>query len=202
MHNELQHLDKFFCPIWLSDTKSLVWVKMRPNLAIVLALCASFFGSFFMTLWLTAAPDVQPPAPTFRPEVLTTLKSTSNAELLKKLSAFGFRENSDITGHIDEFANQPNRSVRIAGWAVDPSGGGNGLSVFVYVDGEPRLTVKTTDSREDVAKAFKLPENVARNIGFSGTFTCETTARAMVLAINVTDGRYMQLDQRQCPWAF
>jgi hypothetical protein len=175
---------------------------MRLNLAIVLALCASFFGSFFITLWLTAPSDLQPPAPTFRPEVLTTLKSTSNADLLKKLSASGFRENSDITGHIDEFSNQPNRSVRIAGWAVDQSGNGTGLSVFVYVDGEPRLTVKTTGSREDVAESFKLPQNVARNIGFSGTFACETTARAMVLAINVTDGRYVLLDQRQCPWAF
>jgi hypothetical protein len=175
---------------------------MRLNWKIVLALCASLFGSFFMALWLTAAPNVQPPAPVFRSDVLTTLKSTSNADLLKQLSASGFRENSGIIGHIDEFSNQPNRSVRIAGWAADQSGDGSGLLVIIYVDGEPRLTIKTAGSRRDVAKSFNLPENMARNIGFSGTFICEATAQAIGLAINVTRGQYMQLDQRRCPWGF
>jgi hypothetical protein len=140
---------------------------------------------------------VQPQLPVFRPDVLTSLKSTTNAGLLKQLLASGFRENAAIIGHIDEFSNQPHRAVRIV-----EAGAASGLSVFVYVDGEPRLTVKPADSREDVAKSLNLPGSVVRNIGFSGTFTCETTAQAIVLAINVTDGRYMQLDQRRCPWAF
>ena len=174
---------------------------MQLNWTKVFALFACLFGSFFLTLWLTAAPSVQPEAPIFRPEVLATLKSTSNADVLKQLSAAGFRENAEIIGHLDEFSNQPNRSVRIAGWAVDQSGSGSGVSVFVYVDGEPRLTIKTADAREDVAKALKLPEKLTRKIGFSGTFICETTAQTLVLAINVTSGQYLELDQRRCPWA-
>jgi hypothetical protein len=174
---------------------------MRLNWKITSLLAASLFGSIFITLWLTAPPNL--PAPggrVFRPDALQNISATSNADLLKKLLASGFQENPSITGRIDEFTKQPDRSVRIDGWAIDQYRAGKPLTVFVFVDGETRLTVVTAGPRQDVAKSLNLAENTTRNIGFSGTFICETTAQAMVLAINTADGGYVQLDQRRCPF--
>jgi hypothetical protein len=188
------------CPIY--EQSKISGDSMRLNWKITSLLAASLFGSFFITLWLTVpAPNLPPPGGSvFRPDALQDISATSNADLLKNLLGSGFRENSDIIGRIDQFKKQPDRSVRIDGWAVDQYGAGKPLTVSVFVDGETRLTVTTAGPREDVAKGLNLAENTTRNIGFSGTFICETTAHAMVLAINAADGRYGQLDQRRCPF--
>jgi hypothetical protein len=175
---------------------------MRLNWKGILLLSASLFGSFFITLRLTAPPDLPPTTPVFRPEALKTIVGNSNADLIMKLSASGFRADSGIMGHVDQVVPQPNRTVRIIGWAVDQFGDGRPLTISFYVDGEPRLTVNTAGPRDDVAKAFKLPQNITRDSGFSGTFTCEATAQAMILAINSADGRYKQLIQALCPLTF
>jgi hypothetical protein len=170
----------------------------------IFLLCASLFGSFFITLWLIARPGLPAPnvpLPQFKPETLKTVAASSNADLLAKLSASGLREDSSVVGHIDQFTKGSDRSVHIAGWAFDQYGNGTPLTISFYVDGETRLTVNSADPRDDVANAFNLPKNVTTNIGFSGTFTCEPTAQALVLAINPADGRYAKLDERRCPWA-
>jgi hypothetical protein len=168
-------------------------------------LCASLFGSFFITAWLIGPPGLPAPngpVPQFKPDTLKTVAASSNADLLAKLSASGLREDSSVVGHIDQFTTGSDRSVHITGWAFDQYGNGAPLTISFYVDGEPRLTVNTTDRRDDVANTFNLPKNVATNIGFSGTFTCEATAQALVLAINSADGRYAKLDERRCPLSF
>jgi hypothetical protein len=176
---------------------------MPLNWKTLLILSASLFGGFFITLWLTAPPGLPAPnvpLPEFKPEMLKAVVGTSNADLLAKLSASGFRADSSVVGHIDQFTKGPDRSVNIAGWAFDQRGNRTPLTILLYVDGETRLTVNTAEPRDDVAQAFNLPKNVTTNIGFSGTFTCEPIAQALVLAINPADGRYAKLDQRRCPW--
>ena len=169
---------------------------MRLNRKAVLLLSASFFGSFVITLWLTAPPDLPP---TLRPEALKIAAGSSNKELLEQLSAAGFHLSSDIMGYADVLARQPDKSVRIAGWAFDWFGDANPLAVSVYVDGQPRLTVNTYGSRDDVTQKFNLAEDIQRNVAFSGTLTCETSAQVMVLAVSPADGRYARLNPLQCP---
>ena len=169
---------------------------MRLSWKAILVLGASLLGSFFTTLWLTAPPDLPP---VFRPEVLKTLTGSSNGDLLEKLWASGLHVDSSIVGHVDSFERQPNKSVRIAGWAVDQwFGDGGPLKISVYIDGQARLTVTTAGSRDDVTHALNLSQSTARNVAFSGSLTCERSAQGMVLAIS-TDGRYAQLDPPKCP---
>jgi hypothetical protein len=171
--------------------------SMRLNWKTILLLSGSLFGSFFITLWLTAPPDLPP---VVRPEALNTIAASSNGDVLEELSAAGFHLDSGITGNVDLFERQPDKSVRIAGWAVDPwFGDGNPLTVLVYIDGQPRLRVNTAGSRDDVRRTLNLEEKVAKNVAFSGTLNCETSARAMVLAVSATDGRYAQLNAPRCP---
>lgn len=159
----------------------------------------SLFASFFITLWLTSSPELTT-ATVFQPEALKTIAGTNNADLLKKLSAAGFRANSGVLGNLDEFAEQAERMVHVSGWAFDQFNNSLPLTVSVYVDGESRLSVRTAGPRDDVAKTYGLPESTTKNIAFSGTFHCETTGQAVILAINPADGRYTEIDQRRCPF--
>lgn len=170
---------------------------MRLNQTTILVLSASLFGSFFITLWLTAPPDVPP---VYRPETLKTIAGTSNGDLIEKLSASGFNLDSGITGQVELFARLPDKSVRIAGWAVDPwFGDGSPLTISVYIEGQLRLTVSTAGSRDDVTRQLNLAGNVARNVAFSGTLSCETLAQPLVIAVSAADGRYAQLESSKCP---
>jgi hypothetical protein len=58
--------------------------------------------------------------------------------------------------------------------------------------------IKTAGSKDDVTRALNLPEDLAKNVAFSGTLACETSAQSMVLAISVADGRYGRLNQTPC----
>ncbi len=169
---------------------------MRLNWKLFSLLSASLLGSFFITLWLTGPPDLPP---VYQPEELKTIAGTSNIDLLEKLSASGLRADSSITGHVDVYEREPDKSIRIAGWALDRGGDGSPLTVSVYVDGKPRLTVNTAGPRDDVTRTFNLPKYMAKNIAFSGTFNCETSAPGMVLVVDPVDGRYSKLDPQRCP---
>ena len=169
-----------------------MWRIWKP----VLLLSGSLFGSFFMTLWLTEPPDL-PLA--VRATTLETLTGSNNNDLLAKLTAAGFHSDEAILGKIDQFSKEPDDSLRIGGWALDRSGDGSPLIVSLYVNGRPRLSVKTKGRHAEVTKNFNLPDKLINNVGFSGTFSCPPAADGMILVISPSDARYARLNPLRCP---
>jgi hypothetical protein len=169
---------------------------MWRNWQVVLLLSASLFGSFFITLWLTAPPDL-PPA--LGAETLKTLAGSNNNDLLKKLAAAGFHSDEAVIGKVDLFAKAADDSLRIGGWALDPAGDGSPLIVAIYVDGKARLIINTKGPHDDVTKNLNLPDNLVSNVGFSGTFSCAPAAEGIIIVISPSDGRYTRLNPLRCP---
>jgi hypothetical protein len=165
------------------------------QLKAVLLLSASLFGSFFITLWLTAPPDLPL---VLRADTLETITARNNNDVINKLAAAGLHSDEAIIGKIDQFDKQTNESLRVAGWALDRSGDGSPLIVAIYVDGKARLTVNTKGPHAEVTKAFNLPDKLISNVSFSGTFNC-AAADGMTLVISPSDGRFTRLNPLRCP---
>ena len=83
---------------------------MWRNWKAVLLLTASLFGSFFITLWLTAPPDLPP---VVQVDTLATIAASNNNDVLQQLAAAGFHPDKAIIGKIDQFAKAADGSLRI-----------------------------------------------------------------------------------------
>jgi hypothetical protein len=166
--------------------------------AYVVFLLAVFFGSFFITLWLT------------EPEVQSMPDNRSDAE---RLAAYPISDGSDLTksaqdaklilsrrlsGSVDAIRRIDERDVSLAGWAADREGDSSPLEVLIFVARRLVATTHTAGERPDVTAALHLGFGAQKNVVLSANFTCRRGDRPVVVVLGKGQ-QYMHLQSDACP---
>jgi hypothetical protein len=187
-------------------------------------LCAvALFGSFSLTLWLTApqqlisAPQqlisdktggndsVQPtttvpyPGSTRRlyVEKLGHQEVSSYADLQRAAQALGFASSNRMRGFVDGIERINNREVTANGWLLDAEGDGTPLDLIVFVKEGGSAITRTGDSRPEVATVLGLSSRVGENVGYHVTFNCQPGEQAVVVGVNAYK-EYLPLVAPKC----
>src|SRR5215467_12409170 len=127
-------------------------------------LSAVFFGSLFVTLWLT------------EPEVPSKTDDRSDAE---RLAAYPISDSSDLaksaqnanlipsrrlSGYVDAIRRANDRDVGLSGWAADREGDATPLAVLIFVAGRLVAMTHTAGERPDVTTALHLGFGAQTNV--------------------------------------
>jgi hypothetical protein len=186
--------------VYAIDSHSDVLRAGNPMLrspAYVMFCLAVFFGSFFVTLWLT------------EPEVASTPDNRSDAE---RLAAYPISDLSGLTksaqdakfilsrrllGWVDAIRRIDERTVGISGWAADPGGDSTPLEVLIFVAGQLVATTHSAGERPDVTAALQLGFGAQKNVVLSANFTCRRGDQPVVVVIK--EKQYMHLQSDPCP---
>jgi hypothetical protein len=180
-------------------------IPMRPRAghlmsrgASYLLFLAVFFGSFFITLWLT------------EPQVPSTPDNRSDAE---RLAAYPISDSSDLrksaqnaklissrrlSGHVDVVHRVDERDVGLSGWAADREGDSTPLEVLIFVAGQLVATTQTAGERPDVTAALHLGFGAQTNVALSANFTCRRGAQPVVVVLG-KEKQYVHLQSDPCP---
>jgi hypothetical protein len=187
--------------VYAIDSHSDVLRAGNPMLrspAYVMFFLAVFFGSFFVTLWLT------------EPQVASTPDNRSNAQ---RLAAYPISDLSDLTksaqdaklilsrrllGWVDAIRRIDERTVGISGWAADPGGDSTPLEVLIFVAGQLVGTTHTSGERPDVTAARHLGFGAQKNVALSANFTCRGGDQPIVVVLG-KEKQYAHLSLAPCP---
>jgi len=163
---------------------------------------AALFGSFFITLWLTArdTPSTQPIGGDDRSDVekLAAFHISDVAELSKAAYEIGLHSSRRMNGNVDVISRTNERGVTIAGWVADADGDATPTNVLVFAGGVMVATAQTKGERPDVAQALHLDFGSEKNVSFSVKFSCRPGDQPVIVAIAATK-QYFPLKSRPCP---
>jgi len=164
----------------------------------VVFLSAVFFGSLFITLWLT------------EPEVPSKTDDRSDAE---RLAGYPISDSSDLaksaqnanlilsrrlSGYVDSIRRIDEREVELSGWAADRQGDSTPLEVLIFVAGRLAATTHTQGERADVTAAIHLGLGARSNVALTANFTCRTGDQPIVVALG-KEKQYVPLQSGPCP---
>jgi hypothetical protein len=171
---------------------------MLRGAAYFVFLSAVFFGSLFITLWLT------------EPEVPSTMDNRSDAE---RLAGYPISNSSDLAksaqnanlilsrrllGYVDAIRRIDEREVELAGWAADRQGDATPLEVLVFVAGRLAATTHTKGERPDVTAAMHLGFGAQSNVALNANFTCRAGDQPVVVVLG-KEKQYVPLQSARCP---
>lgn len=164
----------------------------------VVFLSAVFFGSLFITLWLT------------EPEVPSKTDDRSDAE---RLAGYPISDSSDLaksaqnanlslsrrlSGYVDSIRRIDEREMELSGWAADRQGDSTPLEVLIFVAGRLAATTRTNGERADVTAAMHLGLGARSNVAFTANFTCRTGDQPIVVVLG-KEKQYVPLQSAPCP---
>jgi hypothetical protein len=168
------------------------------GVAYIVFLVAIFFGSFFITLWLT------------EPQVLSTADNRSDAQ---RLAAYPISGSSDLkksaqdaklilsqrlSGFVDVIRRIDERDVGLTGWAADREGDSTPLEVLIFIAGHLVATTHTAGERPDVTAALHLGFDARTNVALAANFTCRKGDQPVVVVLG-KEKQYTHLQSAPCP---
>jgi hypothetical protein len=161
-------------------------------------LSAVFFGSLFITLWLT------------EPEVPSKTDDRSDAE---RFAGYPISDSSDLAksaqnanlslsrrllGYVDSIRRIDEREVELSGWAADRQGDSTPLEVLIFVAGRLAATTHTNGERADVTATMHLGFGARSNVALTANFTCQTGDQPIVVVLG-KEKQYVPLQSAPCP---
>jgi len=111
--------------------------------------------------------------------------------------ATGFQIGDHIRIVYRELTRAANGQVEIGGDAVDLPGDGLPLTILVFAGNKTVFQVQTDGAREDFARRFVATDAAARNVRFSGAFSC--TAGEPLAGVVMTPAKTYLLSSFACP---
>ena len=146
-------------------------------------LSAVFFGSLFITLWLTE-PEV--PSPTDNrsdAERLAVYPISDSSDLAKSAQNANLILSRRLLGYVDAIRRINAREVGLSGWAADREGDSTPLEVLIFVAGRLVATTHTKGERPDVTAAMHLGFGARSNVALAANFTCRTGDLPVVVVL-------------------
>jgi hypothetical protein len=122
-----------------------------------------------------------------RVEGLKTTLIYDEASLLRAAEVAKLQTSETLRGYIDGLERLPDGQVRLFGWAIDPSGDGSPIRILAFAKGKAVLEGETKGERPDVAAAYRLPPDQARNVSFELTAACNPRESLVVAAATKTN---------------
>jgi hypothetical protein len=155
-------------------------------------LSAVFFGSLFITLWLTE-PDNRSDAAR-----LAGYPIADSSDLAKSAQNANLILSPRLSGYVDSIRRIDEREVELAGWAADRQGDSTPLEVLIFVAGRLVATTHTKGERADVTATIRLGVGARSNVGLTVNFTCRTGDQPIVVVIG-KEKQYVPLQSARCP---
>ena len=131
--------------------------------------------------------------------VLNEIKTTvaRGTSLEAATSAAGYQVGDYIRYSFKEMIRLTNGQVEFAGAAANLPGDESPLVIFILAGHKTIFQVQTAGAQEDFARKFMLTDAAARNVKFSGTFSC--VAKEPLLGVVVTNTRTYLPFSSPCP---
>jgi len=166
--------------------------------AEVLLLSTMLFGSFGLTLWLTA-----PGRPLSASHALTSVERLATYPIATEYAlhqdaqALGLHISPSLTGFIDSLDRLDRYTVSTKGWLADRAGDGAPLYILAFAGGKFVASARTHGERPDVTKALSLSGKAAQNVAYAMTFRCEVGS--LPILVGLSADQYTQLKVKPCP---
>jgi len=165
-------------------------------------MASALFGSFFITLWLTA-PDtssLQPIGGDNRSdaEKLAARHIAGDSDLANAAREIGLHLSARMSGNVDAINRTSARDVSVAGWVADKEGDATPISILVFAGGAVVATTQTKGERPDVTQALHLGLGSEKNVSFSVKFSCQPGDQPVIVGI-ATVKQYIPLTSGACP---
>lgn len=161
-------------------------------------LSAVFFGSLFITLWLTE-PDLPSTADNRSDaERLAGYPISSSADLAKSAQNANLILSRRLLGNVDSIRRMDEREVELSGWAADRQGDSTPLEVLIFVAGRLVATTHTKGERADVTAAIHLGFSARSNVALTANFTCRAGDQPIVVVLG-KEKQYVPLQSAPCP---
>jgi len=161
-------------------------------------LSAVFFGSLFITLWLT---EPQVPSKTddrSDAERLAGYPISDSSDLAKSAQNANLSLSRRLLGYVDAIRRIDEREVELSGWAADRQGDSTPLEVLVFVAGRLAATTRTKGERADVTATVQLGFGARSNVALTANFTCRTGDQPIVVVLG-KEKQYLPLQSAPCP---
>jgi hypothetical protein len=164
----------------------------------VVFLSAVFFGSLFITLWLTEPED--PGTTDNRPDAerLAAYPISDSSDLAKSAQNANLILSRRLSGYVDAIRRIDEREVALSGWAADRQGDSTPLEVLIFVAGRLVATTHTKGERPDVTAAVHLGFGAQSNVVLAANFTCRKGDQPVVVVLG-KEKQYLPLQSARCP---
>jgi hypothetical protein len=171
---------------------------MLRGAAYFVFLSAVFFGSLFITLWLTE-PEV-PSAADNRSDAerLAGYPISGSSDLAKSAQNANLILSRRLLGNVDAIRRIDEREVELAGWAADRQGDSTPLEVLIFVGGRLAATTHTKGERADITAAIHLGFGARSNVALTASFTCRAGDQPVVVVLG-KEKQYVPLQSAPCP---
>jgi hypothetical protein len=166
--------------------------------AYVVFLLAVFFGSFFITLWLSEPQVVSMPDNRSAAERLAAYPIAGDSDLTKLARDAKLTLSQRLSGYVDSIRRNAEQDVDLAGWAADREGDSSPLEVLIFVAGQLVATTYTAGERPDVTAALHLGFGAQKNVGLSANFSCRRGDQPVVVVLG-KEKQYTHLQSARCP---
>lgn len=164
--------------------------------SIAVLLISVLFGSFFITLWLTA-PSTQPDDRSDA-DRLAVFAISNESELTIAAEHAALRPSQSLNGHVDILTRNNQGDVTAVGWFADRQAGATPLDVLVFVGGPLVGRTLTKGERADVTQALNLQLGAQKNVSFNVTFKCRAGDQPVIVGIGSSQS-YLLLQSGRCP---
>jgi hypothetical protein len=166
--------------------------------AEILVLAILLFGSFGLTLWLTAPGRPLSASHALTPaERLATYPIATEYALHQNAQALGLQISPSLTGFVDSVERLNGDTVSAKGWLADRTGDGEPSYILAFVGGKFATSARTHGQRPDVTKSLGLTAKAAQNVAYAMTFRCEPGS--LPILVGLSADRYVQLTVKPCP---
>jgi hypothetical protein len=156
------------------------------------------FGSFFITLWLTAPESTISTDNRSDAERLAAFPVSNDSDLATAARNAELRLSRNLDGNVDALSRTSQSDVMAAGWFADHEGDATPLEVLVFVGGPLVARTQTKGERPDVTQARHLGFGAEKNVSFSVTFNCRAGDQP-VIAGTGRSHQYFRLQSGRCP---
>jgi len=168
------------------------------RLAIYLLASAVFFGSFFMTLWLTGPQSPLASDNRSYAERLAAYPIVDSADLEKSAQRAKLTPSRQLLGYVDAIRRIDDQNVMANGWAGDREGDATPLEVLVFVAGPLVATAHTQGERPDVTASHLLGPGAEKNVAFALSFPCRRGDEPVVAVVG-RENQYSPMQSGRCP---
>jgi hypothetical protein len=163
-----------------------------------LLLLAFLFGSFSLTLWMTAPDGPLRFKPALTPaERLSAYHIATDYALKRAAEALGLHLSPELSGHVDSIDRLDQYTVNAKGWLADRHGDGTPSYLLAFVGGAFVASSRTNGQRPDVTRALDLTAKARQNIAYAMKFRCGVGYLPVLVGVNAD--RYSQLRTKPCP---
>lgn len=163
-----------------------------------LLLLSFLFGSFGLTLWLTASDgSLKFKAAPTTAERLSRYHIATDYALNRAAEAIGLYTSSELSGHVNSIDQLDPDTVAAKGWLAVRGGDGAPSHILAFVGGEFVASSRTSGRRPDVTEALNLTDKAGQNVAYAMTFRCELGY--LPILVGLSGDRYAHLTTTPCP---